>query len=251
MFKFLSCLLFIFSFTLDAYHSPGKPTGFVNDFAAILTEQQREALATKLAQLERETGVEFAVVLIENLGGDTIEKFAVKLFEEWGIGKKGHDNGLLLLIALADRKMRFEVGYGLEGVVPDAIAYRIINEKLKPAFKQHDFYGGIAEAFQEVELLLKSEAETPSSAASALSWLMKNWAILLVVFLIVVNLLFFIILAIVKRTSKVWYERLRCYRYYFFLFNVKRGTKDGSGSGNGFGGFGGGKSGGGGSSGGW
>ena len=87
-----------------AYVNPGQPTGFVNDFADVLKETERQQLETKLAAFEKNTGNEIAVVIIPDLGGDTIENFSVKLFKEWGIGKEGKDNGILLLVARDDRQ---------------------------------------------------------------------------------------------------------------------------------------------------
>jgi uncharacterized protein len=129
-----------------AYVSPGQPTGYVNDYADILTPEQEATLEAKLQTLEASNGSEIAVVTIASLEGDTIENFAVSLFAEWGIGKKETDNGLLLLVAIEEREIRIEVGYGLEGTITDAQSYWIIRDILTPAFKNGDYYTGISSA---------------------------------------------------------------------------------------------------------
>ena len=119
-----------------AYASPGRPSGYVNDFAGLLTPAERQTLEQKLQSFEQQSGNQIAVVTISALGDDTIENYAVALFKEWGIGSKQHDNGILLLVARDDREVRIEVGYGLEGALPDALSHTIIQTILIPAFKQ-------------------------------------------------------------------------------------------------------------------
>lgn len=132
-----------------AYTSPGVPTGLVNDFASVLSTDQKAALEQTLEANKQSTGNEIAVVTIPSLGGDTIENYAASLFKEWGIGQKGKDNGALLLIAIEDHQMRIEVGYGLEPALTDAISSRIIRNTLAPAFKQGDYNGGITAAVDQ------------------------------------------------------------------------------------------------------
>ncbi len=133
-----------------AYSNPGTPKGFVNDFAGVFSAEQRAGLESKLNAFENATTNEIAVVTIKNLGDDTVENYAVELFKEWGIGKKGRDNGILLLVALEDRKMRIEVGYGLEGALTDAQSNGIIRNTLTPAFKANDYFGGVDEAVNQM-----------------------------------------------------------------------------------------------------
>lgn len=136
---------------LFAYTKPGNSTGYVTDYASLLTADQKGQLELKLTNFEKQTGNEIAVVTISSLGGDTIEHYAVKLFEDWQIGKKDKDNGLLLLIAKDDRQMRIEVGYGLEPTVTDIEASHLIQNVLAPAFRQEKYYDGINEA---IDLLI-------------------------------------------------------------------------------------------------
>ncbi len=126
-----------------AYTSPGKPTGFLNDFAHVLSATDSSAINTKLTAFNKSTGIEMAVVTIPTLGDETIESYATKLFEEWGIGGKEKDTGLLMLIAPNDRTARIEVGYGLEGTVTDLQAGNIVRNVMIPAFKNGDYAGGI------------------------------------------------------------------------------------------------------------
>lgn len=133
-----------------AYSSLGKATAFVNDYTSTLSSDQIANLNQKIEAFKEETSNEIAVAIISDLNGDTIENYAVKLFEEWQIGQADVDNGILLLISLNDRMMRIEVGYGLEGALPDAYSYQIINNILKPAFRQNDYYGGIDKAISSI-----------------------------------------------------------------------------------------------------
>jgi len=146
----IAILIFIFASPVFAYSNPGTPSGYVNDFAGVFSAEQKQNLENKLIQFEKDSSNEITVVTIKNLDGDTIENYAVKLFEDWGIGKAKNDNGVLVLIALDDRKMRIEVGYGLEGALTDAQSYWIINQVMKPAFRENNYYGGIDGAVDKI-----------------------------------------------------------------------------------------------------
>ncbi|MBI4281853.1 TPM domain-containing protein, partial [Candidatus Uhrbacteria bacterium] len=140
-----------------AYTSPGTPVGFVNDFAGMMTVETRAQIEVDIRAFEQTTGHEISVMTIASLDGDYIENYAEKLFKEWGIGKKGADNGVLLLISRDDKKMRIEVGYGLEGALTDAESSQIIRNTLRPAFQRGDFSGGIREAVSEIERAIQEE----------------------------------------------------------------------------------------------
>lgn len=140
-----------------AYQNPGQPAGFVNDFAGVLDVSQKAALEQKLVNFEKETSNEIAIVFIKNLGGDYIENFAVKLFEDWKIGKSGKDNGVLVLVAVEDRQMRIEVGYGLEGALTDAQSSWIVRNIMAPAFKNNDFFSGVDGAVDKIIAATKGE----------------------------------------------------------------------------------------------
>lgn len=146
-----------------AYYSPGKPENFVNDYAGMLSSETRDILEAKLNQFEKETSNEIAVVTIESLKGDTIENFSVKLFEEWGIGKKDKNNGVLILISQEDREMRIEVGYGLEGALTDTQSYWIIQNIMVPTFRAEDYDVGVTQAVNKIIAATKGEYTIPSS----------------------------------------------------------------------------------------
>src|SRR3989338_3070382 len=133
-----------------AYYNPGTPDGFVNDFAGIIEAETKQQLEQKLSAFAATTSNEIAVVTINNLDGDYIENFSAQLFKEWGVGKANEDNGILLLVAVDDRQMRIEVGYGLEGALTDAQANWIINNELKPAFQDQEYGAGIAKAVDTI-----------------------------------------------------------------------------------------------------
>ncbi len=142
----LGALFLLLPGVLFAYTNPGNPTGFVNDYAQMLSADEKSQLETKLSDFEAQTGDEIAVVTINSLDGDTVENYAAALFDDWNIGQKGKDNGILLLIAKEDREMRIEVGYGLEPQVTDIEASHLIQNVLTPAFREEDYFGGIDEA---------------------------------------------------------------------------------------------------------
>ena len=168
------------------------PTGFVNDFAGVLTAEQKSSLEQNLQDFEKKTTNEISVVTIKNLQGETIENYAVKLFEQWKIGKKGKDNGILLLIALEDRKLRIEVGYGLEPRLTDGQAGEIIRNIITPEFKKNNYYQGILKGVQAIED--KVTGETSSNVTKQ-----KDDIVSAVMFLIFLLLIAFFILRILLR----------------------------------------------------
>lgn len=148
----------------DALLQRLKATGYVNDFAQLLDATQRSALEERLVQLQKKTGAEMAVVTLRSLDGGQIDDFANKLFQKWGLGKKGQDNGVLLLVAIEDRKARVEVGYGLEPILPDALAGRVLNEQLFPAFKQQRYAEGLDQATQRIVGIVERGEPAPPDA---------------------------------------------------------------------------------------
>lgn len=140
--------------------------GRVNDYARLLPQDRARALEERLARFEQETGHQIAVLTIPSLENENLEEFSIRVAESWKIGQKGFDNGAILLIAKNDRKLRIEVGYGLEGVLPDAIASRIIREVVVPRFRENDFPGGI-EAGVEAIMKVTSGEPLPETARAA------------------------------------------------------------------------------------
>jgi uncharacterized protein len=137
--------------------------GRINDYAGVMSSDQVRALDSQLARFEQDTGHQIAVLTIPTLDGEDIEGFSIRVAENWKIGKKGFDNGVILLVAVKDRKLRLEVGYGLEGVLPDAIAKRITSDYIVPRFRAQDYAGGIIAGIDAVQKVIKSEP-LPESA---------------------------------------------------------------------------------------
>ena len=133
-------------------------TGRVVDQASILSQQQERDLTGKLAALERKTGDQLVVVTLKSLQGRPIEDWGLALGRGWGIGQKGRDNGVLLIVAPGDRELRIEVGYGLEGTLPDATANAIIRNVIVPRFKAGNMYGGINDGVDAIGRALAGEA---------------------------------------------------------------------------------------------
>lgn len=136
-----------------------RPGGYVNDFAHLLDPATREALDDRLARYDRATGNQIAVAIFPDLGGVPINEFAVRLEEAWQVWRKGRDNGVLLVVALAERQVRIEVGYGLESRITDADAGQIIRQTIAPAFRAGRYGEGLASA---VDALIRLIGETPA-----------------------------------------------------------------------------------------
>lgn len=141
-----------------AAHIPA-PTGYVNDFAGVLHTEEEESLENDLSSYKESTGNEIAVVLIRSLEGDTVEEVAVRTFEEWKIGEKEKDTGVLFLAAIDDRKMRIEVGYGAEPFLTDGEAGEILRRDVTPAFRESKYGEGVTNAVKAIEEELASPAE--------------------------------------------------------------------------------------------
>ena len=159
---FLLFLLF-FCGPVHAFVLPDKPSSRIMDAASMFSSSEREKLETQLEAFERETSNQLVVVTVPALEGQPIEDFSIKLAEKWKIGTKEHDNGIILLFSKEDRAMRIEVGYGLEGVLPDALAKRIIENEIAPRFKQGDFDGGVDRGVDAIILATRGEYQGASA----------------------------------------------------------------------------------------
>jgi uncharacterized protein len=137
-------------------------TGRVMDHAEILRPETRRRLGEQLREHERKTTNQVVVLTVPTLRGESVETYALRVFEQWQLGQKGKDNGVLVLVVPQERRMRIEVGYGLEGTLTDAAAARIIRNVMTPRFKQGDFDGGIA---QGVSAILGQLEGRPQDAA--------------------------------------------------------------------------------------
>ncbi|OGY91932.1 MAG: hypothetical protein A3H70_02190 [Candidatus Komeilibacteria bacterium RIFCSPLOWO2_02_FULL_48_11] len=125
------------------YTSPGNPTGHINDFANVLSADAKSSLEELLSAYEQKSGHQLSVAIISELKDETIETYAEKLYQEWGIGQKGKDNGALFLVSVNDREMRIEVGYGLEGDLTDIEAKHLVSAVAPPYFRINDYDQGV------------------------------------------------------------------------------------------------------------
>jgi uncharacterized protein len=243
-----------------------KPQGYVSDFAGVVDAQSRDAIERYAAAVKQATGAELAFVTVRSVEGEPIEDVANDLFHAWGIGRKGEDDGALVLLAVADRKSRLEVGGGLGGIIPDGMAGLLLDD-MRPALRQQQYGAALLEATQRLGSTiaqakgvsipaLQMPTRVPRSTRDSIPWPL-------------IFLGMFILILLIRRGGGG--------RYYggggggggFWtglllgqLLNGRRGWGggrdgggfggfDSGGSGGGFGGFGGGDSGGGGASSDW
>jgi len=152
----IAALLLALFLPLAAF-ADGLPalTGRVVDNANIIDPAAEAALVEKLADFEKKSSDQIVVATIPSLNGESIEPYANRLFRAWGLGQAGEDNGILLLVAQNDRKMRIEVGYGLEGTLTDLHSKLIIENTMVPAFRAGDFAGGITRAVDDIVMVLE------------------------------------------------------------------------------------------------
>jgi len=137
----------------------------VTDLTGTLSREQQAQLENQLASLERDKGAQIAILLLTSTQPETIEQYGIRLAEVWKIGRKGTDDGVIVIVAKADRAVRIEVGYGLEGALPDAVAKRIIEELITPRFKASDFFGGLQAATSALGKIVGGEP-LPARAAN-------------------------------------------------------------------------------------
>jgi uncharacterized protein len=217
-------------------------TGRVVDQANIIEPTTRTAIEQKLADLESKSGIQLVVATVTSLEGQEIEPYANQLFRTWQLGEKAKNNGVLLLVAPNERRVRIEVGYGLEGTLTDALSKVIITNAITPRFKAGDFSGGISRGVDDIITVLTTDAsEWQQRPALRLDKTVDpgNWVLIIGLFILVV-------LLIVSPG----------FRWFFFnvalniLLSSGSSSSGGSSGGGGFSG-GGGSSGGGGASGSW
>jgi uncharacterized protein len=138
---------------------PPPPARHLNDYAALLPEAEAQRLDEKLQRFQDETSNDVVVAIFPELPGDALEDFTVRTAQAWRTGRKGLDNGVVLFVFPKDHKLRLEVGYGLEGALPDAIAKRIIEERIAPRFRAGDFPGGLEAGIDAVFQATRGEFE--------------------------------------------------------------------------------------------
>ena len=244
-------LLALVAGTAQNLPDPMKPRRLVNDFAGILSDGQRAALEKKLADFARASSTQITVVTVDSLQGLAVHDYATRLGEKWGVGQKGKDNGVVLLVkpktAREKGQAAISVGYGLEGVIPDITASRIVRDEMIPAFQRNDYYAGIDRAAGILADLAAGEYTADEYESQG------NGAILavgIIIALVILSLLFR------GRGGGSYTPGHSSGGGGFFIFPMGGGGgfgsfSGGSGSFGGFGGFGGGSFGGGGASGDW
>ncbi len=215
-----------------------KPTGYINDQANIISPEVELKLEQFLKDFDKSDSTQISVLTIPTLDGESLEDYSLRVLESWGLGQKGKDNGTLLLVAKAEKKIRIEVGYGLEGRLTDLLAGRIVDNEISPRFKQGDFDGGIVSGVVGIAQAVRGEYTGTGKTKRK-----KKSSPLGFIFIL------FFLLPLFGRIGGHRSSRYR--RGGIFLGGPFIGGGGFGGGGGGFGGFGGGGGGGGGASGGW
>jgi uncharacterized protein len=260
---FLSLILVLFSFCVFAQIDkivPAKPNPprLVNDYTGTLLPEQVNELERKLVAYDDSTSNQVVIVMIPTLGDYVDQEVALKIIRDWGVGQQGKNNGVVILIAKDDRKIRIETGYGLEGAIPDVTARSIIENSIKPAFREGNYYRGLDRAVDDIMKAAAGEYKAPEGYNKRKG---KGVPVGLIIFFII---LFVIVAGAGGRGGGGMISR-RGYGGFgagWILGSLLGGGRGGSGwsgggggwsggGGGGFGGFGGGSGGGGGASGSW
>ena len=241
---------------LRADDFPARASTLVTDFTETLNSNEKSSLESKLVTFNDSTSTQIAVVLMHSTGNFDIADYSVQLFNKWKIGQESKNNGVLILVAVDDHKVWITTGYGIEGVLPDALCKRIIEQDIVPAFRRGDYYTGLEVGTNSIMSIVKGEF----SANDYLKTKKKK-----PVFFPFLMFLFILFIVIVSRFGRVnRYARRNNLAFWaaWALLNVASSRSRGSwgnfsggggfgGGGGGFGGFGGGMSGGGGAGGSW
>lgn len=194
---FLALLFFSTTFVAAAERIPPKPVGYFNDYANVVPKEKTLALNEKLAQFERETSNQVVVAVFRKMESDSsIEDYSQRVAQAWGVGQKGQRNGVVMLVFIDDRKVSIQVGYGLEGALPDVTAFDIRSRHMNPHFRNGDYAGGLDEG---IDLILKAirgeykgdgetvqEKRAPGGASSGCGPL--GFIIMLIVILTIIRL---------------------------------------------------------------
>lgn len=241
----LVLLTLLFVAPARALDIPPAPTQWVTDKAGLLDASQQAALNDKLRAFEQKSGAQFIIYTLPSLEGEAVEDFTIRCAEAWRVGQKKYDNGLIVFVFVKEKKIRVEVGYGLEGTVTDAVSSRVIRENMAPYFQKGDWYGGLnAGADALIARISGGEAPVPpmkpeGSGGGASS----GGGGFDPIFLLVIILIFFFFIAPMLRRGGCG----GCFWPMFFLGGGGGRTFGGGGfGGGGWGGGGGGFSGGGG-----
>jgi uncharacterized protein len=245
----LFILLLSVPFALFGQDFPEKSNRLVNDYTNTLSESQVTQLEQKLVAYDKESSVQIAIVVINTLDGDDISDYAVRLAEKWGVGQSGTDNGALVLVSMEERKMWIATGYGLEATLTDAMSKRIIENEMKPRFRNNDYAGGLSAASDAIIQVTRGEYQGAGDDSESLPPLGS--------FVFTIAVLFIIFLIKAKQARD--YSRVNSLGFWaaWMLLSSSGRSHGGSyssfsgDSGGDFGGFGGGSFGGGGAGGSW
>jgi len=234
-----------------------NPPSLVVDNAHLLNEYDRKQLEKKLVDLDQNTSNQIAIVTVPSLNGEALEDVSLATLRDWGIGGKKHNNGILILIALEEKKIRIEVGYGLEGAVTDVASKDIIENDLKPAFKMHNYYGGFNNAVDNLSKAATGEYKERRSRNNDDGKGGNGLGIFLIIIVVIIIIIFRGGRGGGGMVSRGRSNGLLETLFWTSLLSGGGGRSSGGGwgggssGGGGFGGFGGGSGGGGGASGGW
>lgn len=230
-------------------------TGRVVDEARLLDTRTRSEIESRLAALQAKTTDQLVVVTLRSLSGRSIEDYGVQLGRHWQVGQKGKNNGVILLVAPNEKKVRIEVGYGLEGTLPDAVAHLIVQNSILPRFRASDFPGGIRRGVEDIIQVLSGDAEEwKRRAVSSTPTRESNWFtfVPIVLFGFILSLVVLSVFADLGRALGLLPKKRKGIWRAFDYLPASSGSSGSSGSSS-SGGFsgGGGSFGGGGSSGSW
>ncbi|RZK78092.1 MAG: TPM domain-containing protein, partial [Pedobacter sp.] len=153
----IALILVAFSFSGFAQEFPAKPNKLVNDYTNTLTSSEVQQLEQKLVSFNDSTSNQIAIAIVKSVGEYDINDYTLQLGRKWGVGQSGKNNGIMIVVALGDRKISIQTGYGLEGVLPDVYAKRIIEDDIKPFFKAGQYYQGLQEGTTSIIKYTKGE----------------------------------------------------------------------------------------------
>lgn len=155
LFSLIVCLTF-FTIVISAQSLP-RPSGYINDFASVISSQDKSWMESVARSINNQSGVAIAVATIPSIAPYSIEEYSMLLAEGWGVGKAGDDRGILFVLAVAERKIRIEVGYGLEGILPDAKTGSLIDKTMVPHLRNNDFSTGLKNGFSAAAAIIAEE----------------------------------------------------------------------------------------------
>jgi uncharacterized protein len=252
--KFIIALFLNFiSIGVIAQDYPAKPTTLVNDYTGTLSATQKQQLESKLVAFDDSTSNQVAIAVIKSVGEYDINEYALGLGRSWGVGGAKKNNGVMIVVALGDRKISIQTGYGLEGALPDIITKRIIENEIKPYFKTGDYYGGLDAGTTAIIKYTKGEYKNDNPKVAREGGGASGIGIIIIIIIVII--------IIIRKGGGNGGSQVMGGRgvgsallWGALLGGGRRsggGWGGGSSGGGGFGGFGGGSFGGGGSSGSW